>query len=87
MAEPVRDDVFAMPKTDGEGLVRALLTSVAPDTDDARRSAAEFTAELRRRIDDLDSGKEAVMGLDEVMARLRARSHVPEDGQGSRSEE
>lgn len=82
LAEPIRDAAVALPDPDRDLLVRELLVSVGPETDDARRSAAEWTDELNRRMDELDGGEVATIPWDEFQARLRATNHASSDEGG-----
>lgn len=69
-AEPIRDAALAMTESDREQLVRDLVLSVGPDTADARRAAAEWTAELQRRIEEAERGEGTSVSWEQLKARL-----------------
>lgn len=85
-AEPTRDRVLAMPEDEREGLIRELVASVGPDTDDGRRAAAEWIAEIQDRIESVRSGTTASVAWEEVERRLHATYPKADDDGATKAE-
>ena len=69
-------DVFALPDDERERFIVKLLDMFAPPEEDpevvAKREAA-WAAEVRRRIEDIDSGRTELIPAEKVFADLAAR--------------
>lgn len=74
-AEELMREVFALPDDERERFIVQLLDMFAPPEEDpevvAKREAA-WAAEIRRRIDDIDAGRDEGIAAEEVFAELRA---------------
>lgn len=74
-AEELIRDVCALPDDERERFIVQLLDMFAPPEEDpavvAKREAA-WAAELRRRIEDIDAGRDEGIPAEEVFAELRA---------------
>ena len=63
------DQALRLPESDRAALAAAMIQSLDPDTTD--ESAAEWHAEIRRRLDDLDAGAVAAVPWQVAWNRTR----------------
>lgn len=75
-AEELMREVFALPDDERERFIVRLLDMFAPPEQDpevvAKREAA-WAAEIRRRIEDIDSGRSECIPAEDVFAKLDAK--------------
>jgi len=74
--EQVLAQALALPREDRARLADALLESLEPDDGEAPTEAAweqAWTAELDRRLRDLDEGRATSISYEEFKTRVRAR--------------
>lgn len=70
--DPVLDQVLALPESERAEIAAALLASVGPEPE-ADQAAVDraWAAELKRRIDRIDSGEDVPVPAEEVLADVR----------------
>jgi putative addiction module component (TIGR02574 family) len=71
-AEHLKAALSQLSREDRAALARFLITSLDEDEADADDDDA-WAAEIQRRVEEIDSGKESGIPVEEVLAELRAK--------------
>lgn len=70
--DPVLDQALALPESERAEIAAALLASIGPEPEaDQEAVDRAWAAELKRRIDRIDSGEDVPVPAEEVFAEVR----------------
>jgi putative addiction module component (TIGR02574 family) len=69
----LRDEVLELPREEALALAHDLLESLGNDGDMPEEIKKAWDEEIKRRLDDVVSGRTKTIDMNEAMAQLRAR--------------
>jgi putative addiction module component (TIGR02574 family) len=78
--EEVRQIACQLPEDQRILLANSLWESIGPDSDDASLIETAWDGEIKRRLDEIDSGAVKLVPLEDVIARMDARTLAKQRG-------
>jgi putative addiction module component (TIGR02574 family) len=78
--EEVRQIAFELPEDQRILLASSLWEAIDSGTDDAATVEAAWDGEIKRRLDEIDSGAVELVPLEDVLARMDARIQAKRRG-------